>query len=157
MNYVSARVSSFRLPQLSFRREEAKSNDDTSGQGLLPARFSIEPQSDTEGQAVTGQVAEEACSLCKSLSWKERLMGFAFCWGAGSLLMVAAFSSWGAVLLGRPQKFAMTYTLGNILNVGSTCFLVGPARQLKTMRQRSRRVASVVYVCCMAVTYCFNC
>lgn len=30
----------------------------------------------------------------------------------------------------RPTKFAMLYTLGNLLSMGSTMFLVGPVKQI---------------------------
>eukprot|EP00162_Nutomonas_longa_P003007 comp13667_c0_seq4/m.19139 comp13667_c0_seq4/g.19139 ORF comp13667_c0_seq4/g.19139 comp13667_c0_seq4/m.19139 type:complete len:106 (+) comp13667_c0_seq4:125-442(+) len=52
----------------------------------------------------------------------------------------------------KPEKFALTYTLGNILSLGSTAFLVGPVKQLKNMFDPSRAVASVVYVVSLVLT-----
>ena len=57
------------------------------------------------------------------------------CWGV----------AW-ALLLGNPGPFAFKYTLGNLLSIGSASFLVGPARQCKTMLAPQRRTASLVYI-----------
>ena len=47
---------------------------------------------------------------------------------------------------------AINYTLGNIIALGSTAFLVGPARQLKRMTHPTRWGAALVYVLAIAAT-----
>ena len=36
------------------------------------------------------------------------------------------------LLLGNPMPFALKYTLGNLLSLGASSFLVGPARQVRS-------------------------
>ncbi|KAM6368393.1 vesicle transport protein SFT2A isoform 7-T10 [Alca torda] len=55
--------------------------------------------------------------------------------------------SWGTALLWLPKGiklFAVFYTLGNIAALASTCFLMGPLKQLKAMFEPKRLVATVV-------------
>ena len=45
-----------------------------------------------------------------------------------------------------PVTFGILYTIGNILSLMSTGFLVGPRRQCKNMFHRKRIVASLVFI-----------
>lgn len=134
-----------------------------AGIGMVPMAVS----SSLNLQRLTGNADEETnedggddsvasinapCSLCAGLSLTERIIGFALCFLGGSLLQVASFGSWVAAVVGRPERFAVCYTLGNVLNLSATCFLVGPERQWKSMRQKHRRVSSGVYLACMPLT-----
>jgi len=60
--------------------------------------------------------------------------------------------AFSAILLGRPEKFAVPYTLGNILSIGSTAFLIGPAKQLQNMTNPQRLGATIIYVIAMLLT-----
>ena len=51
-----------------------------------------------------------------------------------------------------PRKFAALYTLANISGLAATCFLVGPAAQVKKMADPRRAGASVAYVASLALT-----
>ena len=51
---------------------------------------------------------------------------------------------------GNPVPFALKYTLGNILSLGASSFLVGPARQCRTMFAKERRAASLAYLLTLA-------
>ena len=55
-------------------------------------------------------------------------------------------------MLLNPGGFAMTYTVGNVLALGSTTFLVGPRRQIRYMFDRTRIVATLVYLACIGGT-----
>ena len=52
----------------------------------------------------------------------------------------------------RVKKFATCYTLGNLLSIGCTCFLMGPWKQIKNMFKGHRLAATVVYLCSIGFT-----
>ncbi|TGZ65847.1 hypothetical protein CRM22_005678 [Opisthorchis felineus] len=87
-----------------------------------------------------------------SLSWSTRIKGFAVCFVLGIV-----FSILGSVFLWLPKGlilFALFYTTGNLLSLGSTIFLMGPMNQLRRMFQETRIFAAVIMLMCMAMTIC---
>ncbi|KAG0261314.1 hypothetical protein DFQ27_003062 [Actinomortierella ambigua] len=48
--------------------------------------------------------------------------------------------------------FATFFTLGNVISLLSTAFLIGPMRQVKTMFAPVRMIASIVYIVVMILT-----
>ncbi|XP_011621014.1 vesicle transport protein SFT2B isoform X2 [Amborella trichopoda] len=83
------------------------------------------------GMEVEEEVAEENVSFFDdfnrqcTLSTKQRMTGFAICLVAGltcTLMSILVFFN--------PIKFAVAFTLGNMLSLGSTAFLIGPKRQV---------------------------
>eukprot|EP00949_MAST-11_sp_MAST-11-sp1_P005182 g5182.t1 len=76
-----------------------------------------------------------------SLSFQQRMIGFAVCFAIGCLI---SFTSTFSML--DPQRFAVLYTMGNIVSLMSTGFVWGPMRQLKAMFKPVRIVATVVYL-----------
>jgi len=67
------------------------------------------------------------------------LLGIFFCF----------ISTWVILM---PRSFAKFYTLGTIFIIASTFFLVGPAKQIKSMFHPSRVVAAAIYFGSMGVT-----
>ncbi|KAK0594866.1 hypothetical protein LWI29_001361 [Acer saccharum] len=51
----------------------------------------------------------------------------------------------------KPIKFAILFTLGNLLAVGSTAFLIGPAQQINMMFDSARIYATAVYLGCVVI------
>ncbi|EDO38593.1 predicted protein [Nematostella vectensis] len=85
-----------------------------------------------------------------SLSWSTRIKGFAICFIVG-----CSFSILGTFLLIRDIKlFAVFYTLGNITALLSTCFLMGPCKQLKNMFKEKRLIATILMLTCLVLTLC---
>lgn len=86
-----------------------------------------------------------------SLSWGARIKGFLICFIIGILLSLL-----GSMLLWLPFKgtvlFAMFYSLGNIFSITSTCFLMGPVKQLKKMFEETRIFAAIIMLACLTVT-----
>ncbi|XP_053643046.1 vesicle transport protein SFT2A isoform X1 [Cherax quadricarinatus] len=85
-----------------------------------------------------------------SLSWNTRVKGFAICFALGFL-----FSILGSALLFLPGGFilfAVFYTLGNILALSSTCFLMGPVNQFKKMFAKTRIIATIVVFLSLIMT-----
>jgi hypothetical protein len=59
------------------------------------------------------------------------------------------------LLTGASNKFALMYTMANLLLLGSTMFLVGFKRQLANMFNENRVHASLAYLVSLALTvYC---
>ncbi|XP_075660704.1 uncharacterized protein LOC142630577 isoform X1 [Castanea sativa] len=94
-----------------------------------------------------------------TLSTKQRLYGFAICFAAGlacTLLSMLVFFN--------PIKFGMTFTMGNLLSLGSvlrmlswtrlfgsTAFLIGPKRQVTMMLDPVRIYATALYLASMII------
>ena len=91
-------------------------------------------------------------SVFPSLTLKERLIGFAICFGLGMLFQFMAMGSIVGVLIGRTNKFAFMYTVGNVVSVFATFFLVGPVRQFKNMIDVQRRNASLAFCGAIVMT-----
>ncbi|NXQ20103.1 SFT2A protein, partial [Peucedramus taeniatus] len=102
---------------------------------------------DDEEQGLTAQVLDAS-----TLSFGTRVRWFAICFVAGILC-----SFLGTALLWLPKGiklFAVFYTLGNIAALASTCFLMGPLKQLKAMFDPKRLIATIVMLLCLILTLC---
>lgn len=86
------------------------------------------------------------CRCCPALSYQQRMLGFVITFALGGLLSLSALSSLGAIFLGNPAPFAVKYTLGNLLSIGASSFLVGPAKQCRDMLAPERAAASLIYI-----------
>ncbi|CAL0324050.1 unnamed protein product [Lupinus luteus] len=88
---------------------------------------------------------EELDGLC-SLSQTQRIYGFAACLVAGLACMLLSM-----IVFARPIKFALLFTFGNLLAVGSTAFLLGPAKQYRMMFDPVRVFATTIYLGCVVI------
>lgn len=85
-----------------------------------------------------------------TLSWSTRLKAFLFCFILGILL---SFLGSFALFLSRGLSvFAVFYTLGNILSMASTCFLMGPFNQIKKMFASTRPIATILVIASFILT-----
>lgn len=84
------------------------------------------------------------------LSWKNRILaaGLSGVVGLGLIFM----SFW---VIFMPRQFAKLYTIGSILVIMSTLFMVGPKRQCQSMAAPVRGVSFVIYMCSMVLTLYF--
>ncbi|KAF5289726.1 hypothetical protein FQA39_LY03643 [Lamprigera yunnana] len=85
-----------------------------------------------------------------TLSWSTRIKGFLICFIIGILLSL--LGSFALFLSGGLTMFAVFYTLGNILSILSTCFLMGPINQIKKMFASTRVIATVIVVISFILT-----
>lgn len=111
---------------------------------------------DGEAAAPTPKNQEEEGLLdefgqeCK-LTKRQRLYGAVGCYAFGALCsFLATLMMWGGPK--HLKQFAFFYTVGNLCSIGSSLFLVGPARQLKVMCMPVRRVACCVWIGAMLLT-----
>ncbi|KAF9971861.1 hypothetical protein BGZ65_010167 [Modicella reniformis] len=86
---------------------------------------------------------------CVQLDRTQRLYGFGICFIVGFLISILSTLSLGT---GQVALFAVFFTLGNIISLMSTTFLIGPAKQLKTMFAPVRMVASIVFLSMIVIT-----
>ena len=91
------------------------------------------------------KIEDEIDKVCPSLTWTQRMIGFgitagsssclratlrlakAVVAGIGLLVTVVSFFQFSKLIGGNPSPFAICYTIGNILSLGATMFLVGKA------------------------------
>ncbi|XP_063347345.1 vesicle transport protein SFT2A [Pelmatolapia mariae] len=102
---------------------------------------------DNEELGLTAQVLDAS-----TLSYSTRVKWFVICFAAGILCSIL-----GTALLFLPsglKLFAVFYTLGNIAALASTCFLMGPLKQLKRMFEPTRLIATIVMLLCLVLTLC---
>ncbi|KAJ8250391.1 hypothetical protein COCON_G00223130 [Conger conger] len=100
-----------------------------------------------EEQGLTAQVLDAS-----TLSYSTRLKWFVICFASGILCSIL-----GTALLFLPKGmhlFAVFYTLGNVAALSSTCFLMGPLKQLKRMFEPTRLLATCVMLLCFILTLC---
>lgn len=93
-------------------------------------------------------------SQATTMSYTTRMYGFAGCFCIGSLL---TFMSVFAVteIKTHPEKFAVLYSLGNIIVLCSSCFLWGCMAQIKGMIDPVRVGATFVYFLSIILTCYF--
>ncbi|BES87451.1 Got1/Sft2-like family [Nesidiocoris tenuis] len=85
-----------------------------------------------------------------TLSWETRIKAFILCFVLG--IIISIFGSL-ALFLGKGLAlFAIFYTLGNIVSMISTCFLMGPVNQIKKMFASTRIVATILVLAMIVIT-----
>lgn len=107
----------------------------------LQNRFDPLPEEDEEQTLL--QQFNEATTLSRT----QRLLGFLVCFGMGMLLSFLA-----PMYILRPVKLATTLALSNLLSIGSMFFLMGASKQLASMFDSKRRIASTVYLVSLVLT-----
>lgn len=92
----------------------------------------------------------EELDECVTLTYKQRMYGFGCCFTLGVMVSLLAFLYWGDLV-----KFAVLYSIGNIIALCSTMFLMGPAKQVKRMFKKDRAAATVIYLLSIVMTLVF--
>ncbi|XP_004309133.1 PREDICTED: vesicle transport protein SFT2B [Fragaria vesca subsp. vesca] len=98
-----------------------------------------------EEQGEEGFFDEESEGLC-SLSATQRMYAFGGCFLVGMACMFLSM-----IVFAKPIKFAILFTFGNLLAVGSTAFLFGPAQQMRMMFDTVRIYATAIYLGCVVL------
>lgn len=100
-----------------------------------------------------GGVLEDMSDSCK-LSWKQRLIGFVACAVVG---VVLGFLGYFFIAVKHDfRRFAIVFTLGSIVTIMSTAFLMGPMNQFRLMLQKGRIYATLTWVVAMGLTLFFG-
>jgi len=103
-------------------------------------------ESDTEEKSFTAEF-DSAVTMSRT----TRLYGFIACFCGGWLITIASLFALPSIAT-NPERFAVLYTLGNVIALMSTFFLFGPIKQLKNMFKPSRAIATIVYLLSLALT-----
>ncbi|CAB0038098.1 unnamed protein product [Trichogramma brassicae] len=102
----------------------------------LKSFFNGEEDTVEEQNGIMSQVSDTM-----KLSKTTRIKGFIICFVVGILLSV--LGSFALFLKGL-TTYGVLYTLGNIISLASTCFLMGPVNQLKKMFASTRVIATII-------------
>eukprot|EP00903_Cladosiphon_okamuranus_P010684 g10099.t1 len=98
------------------------------------------------------EMEEAVCSVCPSLSWRNRLIGYGACLAAGFILTFGSMFRVALLLTGRPRPFVLYFTLGSLLSICSSFFLTGPWKQVKKMFAPGRALVTSIYLTTLALT-----
>lgn len=99
-----------------------------------------------EEEGLLDEIADE-CKLTK----RQRLYGAIGCYAFGALCgFLSTLMMWGGPK--HVKQFGFFYTVGSLCSIGSSLFLVGPARQVKVMCMPIRRVACTIWIGAMVCT-----
>mmetsp|Transcript_30130 Transcript_30130/g.55065 ORF Transcript_30130/g.55065 Transcript_30130/m.55065 type:complete len:161 (-) Transcript_30130:682-1164(-) len=91
-----------------------------------------------EEKGLVGQIDEAT-----TMSLKTRLIGCGVCLALGVLMTIISMPMlWGM----KFTQFGVLYSFGSIVSVGSTCFLMGPIKQIKRMFEQKRMFATIAYL-----------
>lgn len=96
------------------------------------------------GQQKEPETAADYMEEAMTMSYKNRLIAFVVCLASG-VFFTALSTLMLPLILIKPHKFAVSYSLGNLLMLGSTMFLVGPKKQISNMCTGHRAMASAAY------------
>ena len=96
-------------------------------------------------------IVEEFDEMC-TLTRTQRLYGFGLTFVIGWVLNLISVFALPQIVL-HPEKFALLYTVGNIVSLCSTAFLWGPMQQIKDMFKPIRMGATIIYLLSMVLTF----
>lgn len=95
---------------------------------------------------------EEVAGCFPSLSLTERLIAFGICMCAGTVLDILAWFSVIKIIEGKPQTFALCFSIGIIVSMAGSGFLIGFRRQCSMMFKPSRFITTVIFLSALALT-----
>lgn len=85
-----------------------------------------------------------------TLSYGTRIKGFAICFALGVFLSLLSSILFSITL--NLTTFAILYSLGNVVALSSTLFLMGPVAQLQRMFSSTRLIATIAMLGFLALT-----
>lgn len=91
------------------------------------------------------QTVSEELNALFDLSLFQRVTLFAITFAAGVVLLAVSVSFLPLILV-VPHKFVASFTMGNVLAIGSSWILVGPRAQIRAMFHPVRAVAAGAYL-----------
>lgn len=102
------------------------------------------------GESRNLESEEQGC--LPAMTYKERVAGFGLCFGLSLVIDLLSFGSAIGLVTGSPTRFALSFTLSNILMIAATGFLVGFKRQWKSICDKKRVMASSLFIGAMLMT-----
>jgi hypothetical protein len=127
-----------------------------SGESVDSANLGVyeDDESRAQTQANGSPLAcPEFCNFLPDLSWRERLLGCATCMICGYLLSFGSFMRMKDLVGGNPVPLVINVTMGNVLALCGSFFLTGPTQQIQRMWHETRRIATVMYLGSLSLTF----
>eukprot|EP00180_Rhodochaete_pulchella_P001796 Plantae.Rhodophyta-Rhodochaete_pulchella.ctg270.p1 GENE.Plantae.Rhodophyta-Rhodochaete_pulchella.ctg270~~Plantae.Rhodophyta-Rhodochaete_pulchella.ctg270.p1 ORF type:complete len:188 (-),score=21.28 Plantae.Rhodophyta-Rhodochaete_pulchella.ctg270:192-755(-) len=118
-----------------------------AGSGRWRSIFAREDEESGPTQQGLGDEMDQMFHMTQT----QRMVAFLMCFATGAL-MIAMAVSFVPIIAIKPMKFALSFTLGNLLALFSTMFLVGPKAQLQSMFHPVRSTAALAYIGAVLVT-----
>merc|ERR1712086_1175365 len=123
----------------------------------------LEPAEPPPPPSMFDGVQSEMDEMC-SLTYKQRLIGFAICAAIGFMISFGSFLRFAKALGGNPVPFAKAYSLGNIVSLCATGFLVGtlflcltkyqiPAKNLLILVLAVAQFIAWAHYCCSYIPF----
>ena len=95
-------------------------------------------------------------SACPSLPVKYRIIGFISCLVIGfAISLLSSFLLMFSIAF-QPYKFAILFTFGNLNSLASSFFLIGPCRQIKSMFDKKRIIATILCLFSIVFTLIYS-
>lgn len=96
------------------------------------------------------RLQEEEEEESRALTYRQRIAGFITCFLVGLLLNVLGYV---VLVIGlHKTRYAVITSLGNLVSLSGTAFLVGPQRQWANMKDPSRRYTSLAFLVALVAT-----
>jgi len=117
-------------------------------------KITTNPERNTETEKVIiGQTEkDDGYGDCCGMTYKQRFIGFLICMILGFFIsLMSLFGAFDIVL--RPTRFAVLYSIGNVLQLTGSLMLWGPVKQVKDMYSTvDRGISSTTYILCIIGT-----
>lgn len=104
--------------------------------------FNRDVSDDAEEQQEEASWTEDLANYCPTLTFQQRLIGFACSFGLGYLIAFMSFRFFLRLVGGNPLPFAINYTSGHVLQLLASMFLCGPKRQFKCVYNETGKIMS---------------
>ncbi|KAL4441717.1 hypothetical protein ABPG74_008714 [Tetrahymena malaccensis] len=111
-------------------------------------KFSSEKSTDVESQKSSSTSIVQNDSCFPQLSLKERLLGFGMCFILGTMISFLSFLPGKSI-----YATATLYSIGNVISITGTAFLVGFQKQFKNMKDKTRLVTTLVFLASLTMTF----
>ena len=85
-------------------------------------------------------------SMCPDLDLSTRIIGFVLSFIIGFIMMMGSIGQLFSLALGGQRWFAIWYTVGNVVCLSSSFFLMGPKKQCENMLKPIRATVSMILV-----------
>ena len=110
----------------------------------LSGRGSMSRSSFADTAEVIAQTQVDPCPYLR-LTYSQRFTLFLICFALGTLLSFMSTMNVPIIAI-QPSKFAIPFSLGNILSLVSLSFLIGLQKQCKSLFHPDRAIATTVFI-----------
>lgn len=103
-------------------------------------------------KTVSEELEDAVCSLCPDLTYEQRIGGYVTCFVISFILSIGSLTRLVQLAQGEPGPFVVFYSLGNVVAIVGSLFLMGPKSQCRSMFKKTRRWATICYLSTILIT-----